>query len=104
MPKKETSPFRVKRVFTNAGSKYEVVKYELLGRRSYFGKVVRQYFTTAKAARAKGDELVEEQRLHGQRATPISDLERADAVQAIEMLRGVTDLVTAAKFFMKYGP
>lgn len=104
MPKKETSPFRIKRVVTNAGSKYEAVKYELLGRRSHFGKVVRQYFTTAKAARAKGDELVAEQHLHGLRATPTSDLERADAVKAMEMLHGITDLVTAARFFIKYGP
>lgn len=104
MPKIEKPPFRIKRVIINARTRYASSKYQLLGRRSFFGRDVRQYFKTAAAATARGDQLVTEIRSHGNKATPFSDVERADAVKAMELLHGITDLVTAAKFFIKYGP
>ncbi len=104
MPKIEKPPYSVRRVLTNANSKYAKEKWQLLGRAKIFGRQIREYRTTKKAAEELGEKYLGELRAHGQQATPLSDIERAGAVQAIRLLGDSGDLVTAVKFFLDHAP
>lgn len=104
MPKIEKPAFKVARVIINGKTKYASEKYELLCRKAIFGKVIREYFKTRKAAEARGKKLLAERDAHGLRATPMSDLERAGAVEALRLLDGRADLAAAVEFFLKFGP
>jgi integrase len=103
MPKIEKPPYSVRRVWTNPNSKYAKEKWQLLGRAKIFGCQIRKYRATKKAAEELGEKYLGELREHGQQATPLSDIERAGAVQAIRLLGDSGDLVTAVKFFLKFG-
>lgn len=104
MPKIERPPYSVTRVITNAKSKYAKEQWQLLGRPKVFGRQIRQYRATKKAAEQLGEKYVAELEAHGQKATPLSDLKRADAVAAMLLLGDRADLVTAAKFYLSNGP
>ena len=104
MPKQEKKPYRTTRVATNTGTKYARTKYQLLGRKSFFGRRVREYFDTRKEAEQQGKKYVAEIRDHGQKATVMSDLQRARAVEAMTLLGDRADLVAAAKYYLEHGP
>lgn len=106
MPKKERPAYTIsdKPIIINEGKSYQSEKYELLGRASVFGKTLRKYFTTKTAAEEFAENRLNELRAHGKQARELTDVQRSEAVQAFDLLKGQTDLLTAVRFYVTHTP
>ncbi len=101
MPKIERAPFTVVKTVVHKGTIHESKKWKLEGRKEVFGKRIRQFFETEKAAREAGNRRLAELRSHGLRATELTDFQRADAAQAIQLLNSEVPLQEVVSFYLE---
>jgi integrase len=80
-------PWTLRQEVTHKGTPYARVRWVLYLHKAAFGRAKKLYFGTKKEATASAKRKLADLRAHGQQATHLSDVQRADAVKAFTFLR-----------------